>query len=59
MVKELGTGIASKGANVIGALSPRLCEDGHCLGYPNVGAPLGFTNAGPFLSVSDGGASLS
>ena len=57
-VTTLGTGTDSKGASIIGAFSLILCEDGHSLGYPNVGGSLGFPNAGPFLGGSDGEASL-
>ena len=55
----LGTGIASKGAGVIGAFYLIFCEDGHSLGYPYVGGSFGFPDAGPFLGGSDGRALVS
>ena len=55
----LGTGIDFKGAGFISAFSPRLCEYGHSLGYPDVGGSHGFPDADPFIGGSDGGTSLS
>ena len=52
----LGTGFAAEGAGVIGTCSLRFCEDGHSLGYPNVGGSLEFPDAGPCPSGAKGGA---
>ena len=51
-------GISSKGAVVIGALSLRFYEDGHSLGYPDVGGSLRFPVAGLCLGGTKGGALL-
>ena len=52
----LGTGIAAEGAVVLGTCSLRLCEDGHLLGYTNVGGSLVFPDAGLCLGGTKGGA---
>ena len=55
----LGTGIAVEGASFIGTCSLRFYEDGHSLGYTDVGGSLRFPDAGPCIGGTKGGALLS